>query len=106
MVHLSAQGGLISISRSRLMTTSWFPTEWESDGRGEITVVGQCLKTKHRLHLVDGSRIATFEDLVDLVDDSIDTGNAVLRAELLDGIVPRHLSHESALLPSRTYHWT
>ena len=65
-----------------------WPTEWESNCHREISVVCHRLKAEDCLEFNYRFSVVCSKECIKLVDDVIDTCNAVLRSELLDWSVP------------------
>lgn len=62
------------------------------DGGGEVAVVRQCLQPEQRLELPDRCGVALRDQAVEVVDDPVEPGHAVLWRVLLDRVVPSRIA--------------
>ena len=65
----------------------WTP-DGEGDCHGEVAVVGQGFETEEGLELPDCFGVVGGDELIEFVDDVVDTCHAVLGCKLLDWCVP------------------
>lgn len=64
------------------------PADGEGDGLREVPDVRDRAEAEDGLELPDGGRVLGLHEGVDLVHDVVDAGDAVLRRELLDRVIP------------------
>ena len=65
-----------------------WPTDWECNRHGEVSVVRQRLEAEQCLKCVDRSGVVCSHQGIELIDDIVDTRDAVLGSELLDWSIP------------------